>query len=222
MSKKITIRIDGIEKEWDELPYYLSCTRSEFIRECIVERVNKKDELTELQKKHKEKTHEKGLLDEEIIYLEKKMNELEELQQKNLKDEILINTLLDTCRTVANTEGLTEERVIAIANDKINYKVLINRLRDEGFKIKDIPDIQKSFTKDENGNQIPVKSYERKEKSSLESVTNAFKRNYNRQTMGDPIKYLESEKERYETMCKNVGMTYDTFKKHLKKYYNKK
>ena len=42
MDNKISIRIEGIEKEWSELDQHIDCSKSEFLRRCIVKQCKNK------------------------------------------------------------------------------------------------------------------------------------------------------------------------------------
>ena len=43
---KISIRLTGIEKEWSELDQHIDCTKSEFLRQCIVKQYKENMEET--------------------------------------------------------------------------------------------------------------------------------------------------------------------------------
>lgn len=223
MTEKTSIRLTGIEEEWEELTKHISGSRSDFLRKCIVEKVQCKDEHTELLKKLKEKKIEMEMLQEEVENLEKRLSTLQKQQSLNAKNELLISELLETCRTVAYNEGLTEKRVMAIANDKINYRLLINRLEEEGIKIVDGNENNTRLVETKNGDTATVKPYvAHREKSSFETLLSIFKRDYNHNGFNkSPIKFLDENKERYETMCsKYDNMSYASFKKKLKEYYS--
>ncbi|WP_405297878.1 hypothetical protein, partial [Methanobrevibacter sp.] len=113
--------------------------------------------------------------------------------------------------------------VMAIANDKINYHLLINRLKEEGIKIVDGNENNTRLVETKNGEIATVKPYVApRKKSSFETLLSIFQRDYNNRGFNKPhIKFLDENKERYETMCsKYDNMSYASFKKKLKEYYS--
>ena len=221
MSNKISLRLNGIEKEWSELDQHIDCTKSEFLRQCIVKQCNKKDSLTEVKRDIEELYYEKKRIEEEILEKEELAEDLEKIYAFNANNRLVMDALLETCKTVAMNEGLTEERVIAIANDKVNYKILIKKLKDEeGITILDENKIKKQFVKTKDGDSVLVTTPFRKEKSSFEILYDNFMRRFRSdKTINDPIDFLEKNKEIYMKMCdKRPDITYKEFKNKLKTY----
>lgn len=218
---KITIRIDGIEDEWKNLSKYINGTRSEFIRKCITDKVRRKDKLTELNRVLKEKEFELGLLEDDIAQIKSEMMDLREKQEQNLEDSLLIDDLLDTARKVATNERLTEQRLIAIANDKIDYKILLSRLRNEGYKIFDDKVDDMEVHKSKNGEILNSRIVQNKEKSSFDVMYNILKRNHNSKSRGkDIVQYLEENKEYYEQILgKYDDLDYELFKERVTKLH---
>lgn len=223
MVDKISIRITGIEEEWEELQKYIVGTRSEFLRKCIVDKVKRRDELTELVNELKEKQLIAELASDDVRVTEEKIAHLKKQQSINAKNEVLIQELLETCRKVAHNEGLTEKRVMAIADDKIDYRILMGKLRDEGIKFSNDEKIEKRIVQSKDGESVEVKTYTRPEKSSFEILKSIFQRDYNsRGYKKDPINFLEENKDRYTKMCSNYdNLSYPSFKKKLKEIYKR-
>ena len=220
MGNKISIRMDGIEKEWSELDQHIDCTKSEFIRRCIVKQCNKKDSLTEVKREIEKLYYEKKKIEEEISEKEELAEELEKTYAFNANNRLVMEELLEICKTVAMNEGLTEERVIAIANDKVNYKILIKKLKEEeGITILDENKIKKQFVKTKDGDSVLVTNPRRKEKSSFEILhDNIMRRFRSDKTTNDIIDFLEKNKEIYIKMCDKSDITYEDFKNKLKYY----
>ena len=218
---KISIRLTGIEKEWSELDQHIDCTKSEFLRQCIVKQCNKKDSLTEVKREIEELYYEKKRIEEEILEKEELAEELEKIYAFNANNRLVMDALLETCKTVAMNEGLTEERVIAIANDKVNYKILIKKLKEEeGITLLDENKIKKQFVKTKDGDSVLVTTPCRKEKSSFEILyDNLMRRFRSDKNTTDPIELLKKNKKAYMKMCdKYPDITYNEFKNKLKTY----
>lgn len=222
LGKKISFRSDGIENEWNELENHINGTKSDFLRDCVVRQVRITDDLTELKSELKESELKLKTEMQYIENLKKKIGEIEENQRINAENELLIGEMMEIAKKVYENEGLTKERILAIAKDKIDPNLLANRLMEEGYDIGKERKIERQFVEDETGAKHEVREYVRKEKSPLEVLLAGFQRKYNPKIHGDnPIEYLEKNKDKYSQMCESFDdsdVTFDSFKEYLTRY----
>lgn len=208
--------------EWQELPNNINCSCSEFLRQCISKQINKSDKITELRKLLLEKENEKKIIDLEIKDIKESILNLENEQLQNENNQLLIYNKMDIIKKVAKNEnGITEKRIITIANDEIKPFILIREAKKQGIKIID---------KDKQTNSRIINKVESKpetKENNLLLLVNILNRNFKRQEKqfnNDKLKFLEHDKEHYKTMCEKKGINYNDLKNYViqEKKRNKK
>lgn len=199
--------------DWQELPNNINCSCSEFLRQCISKQINKSDKITELRKLLLEKENEKKIIDLEIKDIKESILNLENEQLQNENNQLLIYNKMDIIKKVAENEnGITEKRIITIANDEIKPFILIREAKKQGIKIID---------KDKQTNSRIINKVESKpetKENNLLLLVKILNRNFKRQEKqfnNDKLKFLEHEKEHYKTMCEKKGINYNDLKNYV-------
>ena len=178
---------------------------SQHLREHIHNYVNLDNNLNDLKLELNNKIIERDNLNLEIEMLQSKIKELETTLKENEKNNNLILELMETIKTVSkniyNNEGITKDRIKAIANNKINPTLLIKECKKQGIKIIKESEITTSNIKPNNKGV---------EKSEVEKMAIRFFREFNNQH--NKIKYKDNKKaflndksinKKYKAMCKN-------------------
>lgn len=199
--------------EWQELPNNINCSCSEFLRQCISKQINKSDKITELRKLLLEKENEKKIIDLEIKDIKESILNLENEQIQNENNQLLIYNKMDIIKKVAKNEnGITEKRIITIANDEIKPFILIREAKKQGIKIID---------KDKQTNSRIINKVESKpetKENNLLLLVKILNRNFKRQEKqfnNDKLKFLEHDKEHYKIMCEKKGINYNDLKNYV-------
>lgn len=199
--------------EWQELPNNINCSCSEFLRQCISKQINKSDKITELRKLLLEKENEKKIIDLEIKDIKESILNLENEQLQNESNQLLIYNKMDIIKKVAENEnGITEKRIITIANDEIKPFILIREAKKQGIKIID---------KDKQTNSRIINKVESKpetKENNLLLLVKILNRNFKtqeKQFNNDKLKFLEHDKEHYKTMCEKKGINYNDLKNYV-------
>lgn len=199
--------------EWQELPNNINCSCSEFLRQCISKQINKSDKITELRKQLLEKENEKKIIELEIKDIKESILNLENEQLQNESNQLLIYNKMDIIKKVAENEnGITEKRIITIANDEIKPFILIREAKKQGIKIID---------KDKQTNSRIINKVESKPKTKennlllLVKILNRNFKTQEKQFNNDKLKFLEHDKEHYKTMCEKKGINYNDLKNYV-------
>ena len=199
--------------EWQELPNNINCSCSEFLRQCISKQINKSDKITELRKQLLEKENEKKIIELEIKDIKESILNLENEQLQNESNQLLIYNKMDIIKKVAENEnGITEKRIITIANDEIKPFILIREAKKQGIKIID---------KDKQTNSRIINKVESKpetKEKNLLLLVKILNRNFKtqeKQFNNDKLKFLEHDKEHYKTMCEKKGINYNDLKNYV-------
>ena len=199
--------------EWQELPNNINCSCSEFLRQCISKQINKSDKITELRKQLLEKENEKKIIELEIKDIKESILNLENEQLQNENNQLLIYNKMDIIKKVAENEnGITEKRIITIANDEIKPFILIREAKKQGIKIID---------KDKQTNSRIINKVESKpetKENNLLLLVKILNRNFKtqeKQFNNNKLKFLEHDKEHYKTMCEKKGINYNDLKNYV-------
>ena len=199
--------------QWQELPNNINCSCSEFLRQCISKQINKSDKITELRKQLLEKENEKKIIELEIKDIKESILNLENEQLQNENNQLLIYNKMDIIKKVAQNEnGITEKRIITIANDEIKPFILIREAKKQGIKIID---------KDKQTNSRIINKVESKpetKEKNLLLLVKILNRNFKtqeKQFNNDKLKFLEHDKEHYKTMCEKKGINYNDLKNYV-------
>jgi len=192
--------------------------RSRFIRDAIKNFVEKGDDLTELKKCLKIKEHEKELIEIEINEIKRQIVELEQIQEENINNEMFIIELIDKIKTIADNEnGITEQRIKILANNKVDAKLLIGKAKSKGIKI--IKESERQT--DKKGNPINVKSYRRNTENKnnpYASIIKIFNRNFNTEKAkynNSRSKYYTANKDKYIIMCNKKELDINELEKYI-------
>ena len=138
---------------------------------------------------------------------------LENEQLQNENNQLLIYNKMDIIKKVAQNEnGITEKRIITIANDEIKPFILIREAKKQGIKIID---------KDKQTNSRIINKVESKpetKEKNLLLLVKILNRNFKtqeKQFNNDKLKFLEHDKEHYKTMCEKKGINYNDLKNYV-------
>ena len=140
MNEKVRVNIYIDKYAWEELPKYITCSKSNWINEQILKKISQHDDVAELERK----INEISALVEGLQYdkenLENRKNELLNERKRNEQSFEVINEAMNTVRVVNNNQGYIEKtRVEFFANKfNISVEVLKRQIEKENIKIKDI------------------------------------------------------------------------------------
>lgn len=221
-TKLISVRVN--RKEWQELDNNINCSRSQFIRDAIKKQNEQDTDIKEARKKLLRLENEKKLIECEIKDTKELIYNLDKLQQENENNTIFLMDKLDIIRTVAENEnGITEKRIITIANNEIKPIVLINEAKKNGIKI--INENEKQKRTDKNGKAINIKPVEKetKTRNSFTTLTKMFNRSFRseKEKYNNNIsRFLKANETRFRTMCEKQKINYNDFKEHILKAYD--
>lgn len=205
-------------QQWQELPNNINCSSSEFLRQCISKQINKSDKVTELRKKLIELENEKKLIEFEIKDTKEEIYNLEQIQINNENNTILILNKMDIIKTVAENEnGITEQRIITIANDEIKPYILIKEAKKQGIKIID---------KDKQSNSKTIKQDNESKPETKEQKLNKILKRFNRHLKSfnssnqynkmNAFEFLEKNKDHYYKMCEHDKINFNDLLNHIK------
>ncbi len=140
MNKKIRVNVYVDKRAWEELPKYISCSRSNWIHEQVLKKVSQHDDVAELERQINEMIELIQGLQYDKENLENRKKELLDERERNEKSFEVINKAMNTVRVINNNQGYIEKtRVEFIANKfNISVEVLKNQIERENIKIKDI------------------------------------------------------------------------------------
>ena len=149
----------------------------------------------------------------EIKDIKESILNLENEQLQNENNQLLIYNKMDIIKKVAQNEnGITEKRIITIANDEIKPFILIREAKKQGIKIID---------KDKQTNSRIINKVESKpetKEKNLLLLVKILNRNFKtqeKQFNNDKLKFLEHDKEHYKTMCEKKGINYNDLKNYV-------
>lgn len=140
MGEKVRVNIYVDKRAWEELPKYISCSRSNWLNEQVLKKVSQHDDVAELERKINEISELVEGLQYDKQNLEARKKELLDERERNEKSFEVINEAMNTVRVVNNNQGYIEQtRVEFIANKfNISVEVLKNQIERENIIIKDI------------------------------------------------------------------------------------
>lgn len=134
---KRNITID--EDVWNNLPKYITCSRSAFFEQQAIKQINSFDDIERIELKLKmlESNRKKLELDEKDLKAQRKF--IIEQREKNKNDFEIREKAMHTIRKVVDNEGAIElSRIKFIANNHIlDFHVLVEKCESENIKIID-------------------------------------------------------------------------------------
>lgn len=210
----ITIRVPKeLKNQFNEYCTTKGLKISEAIRNHLI---NDLEYLTSIEQAQKEVKRIKLRIEEDT----KRLKELEtfilkqtETENENRQNKILISEKMEAIRQInINENGITENRIKAIANNEINPKDLILKAKQENINI--IQETQR--TTDKKGNIINMSNHEETTKpvNTENSIKNIAKRKYRKEKAkynNDKKKFLKSHTE-IKKMCYKHGIDYKKIK----------
>ena len=210
----ITIRVPKeLKNQFNEYCTTQGLKISEAIRNHLI---NDLEYLTSIEQAQKEVKRIKLRIEEDT----KRLKELEtfilkqtETENENRQNKILISEKMEAIRQInINENGITENRIKAIANNEINPKDLILKAKQENINI--IQETQ--ITTDKKGNIINMSNHEETTKpdNTENSIKNIAKRKYRKEKEkynNDKKKFLKSHTE-IKKMCYKHGIDYKKIK----------
>ena len=133
--KRISLNVE--EEQYYRLKQNVNV--SEFLRQCTDNYLNTNNNLTDLKIELNRKINERNNLNVDIEILENQIKELETTLKENENNNNLLRELMEivkkVCESEFNNNGITKDRVTAIANNKINPSILIKECEKQGIKI---------------------------------------------------------------------------------------
>lgn len=150
MSEKIRVNIYVDKHAWEELPKYISCSRSNWIHEQVMKKVSQHDDVAELERQIKEINELVKTLQFDKDELENKRNEILNERKRNEQSFEIINDAMNAVRKVNNTQGYVEKTRVEFWANKFNisFAVLKRQIEKENIEIKDIKQRDDTDTND--------------------------------------------------------------------------
>lgn len=139
MKKVKRVNISVYEDEWNALPNYIDCNRSEWIRQQVRRQISVNDDLKKIEIQMEAITYQKKQLEMDLEFLKNERKQIEERRERNKRDLKLINDVMFTIRTIVSNQGFIETaRVEYIANkNDLDTDVLLSQCDKEDIEIRD-------------------------------------------------------------------------------------
>ena len=208
--KQISIQIE--QDDYDKLSVKVPNV-TKFVREYIHDFVNTEDTLSELKRELHEKINQRDNLNIEIEILEDRIRKIEYTYKQNENNNKILSELMQEVLSVKkneyNNQGIPEERVKAIANEKINPILLIKECEKQS-----IPFIKES----QISNSTLTTGKKGKPKDNLEVISNSFFRQWKNQHTQRKYKTKQKfldDNEKFSKMCETKGIEFDKFKEYV-------
>ena len=189
---------------------------SKFLRECIDNYINIDNSLTDLKIELNHKLNERNSLNVEIEILESQIKELETTLKENENNNNIIVELMQTVKNVSknefNNNGITKDRLNAIANNKIDVTLLIKECRKQDINIIKPGKVTNSTIKETKNNSMdPVIKI-------AKSFYREFNNQYNKAIYGNDVnKFFDNKKneDKYILMCNRKEVNFKEFKSYV-------
>lgn len=122
---------------WEQLPKYISGTRSSFIEMCINKQIYCNDDVDELERQIAELEIQKRNIETEILIKQNKIKELKELRELNNKNRLILEKAMHTIRLVYENESyIDKHRIKFIANrHNIDLNIILEQCKKENIVI---------------------------------------------------------------------------------------
>ena len=189
---------------------------SDFFRECINNYINVENNLNDLKMELHNKILERDNLNLEIETLQNQIMTLENNLKENENNKNILNELIGIVKDVSmnefNNNGITKDRIKAIANNKINPARLIKECKKHNIKIIKESQVTNSKIKKENTvNNNPMTSIIKLFNREFNSQNNQLKYN------NDKIKFLNAKEinNKFNAICTNKGVSFNEFKAYI-------
>lgn len=226
----VTITVRNIKREeWDELGNFIgSKSKSDFIRECIYNQINKSDTVTELKKEINDLEYEIGIMQDKLKSKKQELGEILQRQTDNADNELILDTIMKTIKTF-NTEygGISEDKIKGIVredyNDAIPIQKVLNRAKDdeEIHFVKSLEELgtSKAYNRLEKEKEEKEETYEEKLDKVYEEVQKNAGKKSNMYRKYTELEILEDKtvNEVIKARCKNKGVKMEDLKAYIKK-----
>lgn len=217
----ITITVRNIKKEdWNELGNYIgSRSKSDFIRECINNQINKSDTVTELKKEISELEYQIGVMQDTLASKKQELGEILQRQTDNVDNELMIDTIMKAIKTFNTSHGgISEDKIKSIVredyNDAIPIQKILNLVKNDN-EINIIKNIQVLYSNSQYNpvEKEPEKTPEEIKQDKIKKLEDSIKRWYNtansskinsKKTLHQVI---DEYKLTFDSRCKNIGLS---------------
>lgn len=216
--KRISLNIE--EEQYYRLKQNVNSV-SEFLRQCMDNYLNTNNNLTDLKIELNRKINERNNLNVDIEILENQIKELETTLKENENNNNMLLELMEivkkVCESEFNNNGITKDRVTAIANNKINPSILIKECEKQGIKLIKNSQITNSKIRPEINN-IDNKL---NNKNPFNTICKSFFREWNSQHTKEKYKtkkrFIEAPQieNKFKLMCDNTGISFKKFKDNV-------
>ena len=211
--KQISLLVEGAK--YDKLNTRVP-NISQFLRDCIDNYINTDNNLTDLKMELNNKLNEYNNLGVEIEILQSQIKELETTLKENENNKSVISQLIQTVKDVSmnefNNEGITKERIKAIANNKIDTALLIKECKKQDINIIKPGKVTNSTIKE------PKKDIKDPKIKLAKSFFREFNNQYNQAKYKQDInKFFDNgeNKQKYFIMCDKKGVNFEDFKSYV-------
>lgn len=216
--KRISLNIE--EEQYYKLKQNVNSV-SAFFRQCMDNYLNTNNNLTDLKIELNRKINERNNLNVDIEILENQIKELETTLKENENNNNMLLELMEivkkVCESEFNNNGITKDRVTAIANNKINPSILIKECEKQGIKLIKNSQIT-------NSKIIPkVNNIDNKlnNKNPFNTICKSFFREWNSQHTKEKYKtkkrFIEAPQieNKFKLMCNTKEISFKKFKDHV-------
>ena len=215
--KRISLNVE--EEQYYRLKQNVNV--SEFLRQCTDNYLNTNNNLTDLKIELNRKINERNNLNVDIEILENQIKELETTLKENENNNNMLLELMEivkkVCESEFNNNGITKDRVTAIANNKINPSILIKECEKQGIKIIKNNQITNSKIRPEIHNIDNRLNNKNHLNSIIKSFFRAWKSEHTEKKYKTKKRFIEAPQieNKFKLMCNNKEISFKEFKDYV-------
>lgn len=216
--KRISLNIE--EEQYYRLKQNVNSV-SEFLRQCMDNYLNTNNNLTDLKIELNKKINERNNLNVDIEILENQIKELETTLKENENNNNMLLELMEivkkVCESEFNNNGITKDRVTAIANNKINPSILIKECEKQGIKIIKNNQITNSKIRPEINNIDNRLNNKTPLNTIIKSFFREWKSEHTEKKYKTKKRFIEAPQieNKFKLMCNNKEISFKEFKDYV-------
>lgn len=196
-----------------------SGNRSEFIRECIRNKINQIDTVTELKQEIRELEYQICIMQENLASKKQELGEILQRQTENADNELMIDTILKSIKTFnAKYGGITEAKIRGIVRedyaDAIPIQKILNRVKnDKEINIIDSMELLHASKAYNPVEQEQEKTQEEIKQDKISKLKDNIKRwfgnaNNNKLNSKKTVRQaIDENKGNFTKRCENIGLS---------------
>ncbi|MBQ3414950.1 MAG: hypothetical protein IJH39_06315 [Clostridia bacterium] len=216
--KRISLNIE--EEQYYKLKQNVNSV-SAFFRQCMDNYLNTNNNLTDLKIELNRKINERNNLNVDIEILENQIKELETTLKENENNNNMLLELMEivkkVCESEFNNNGITKDRVTAIANNKINPSILIKECEKQGIKIIKNSQITNSKIRPEINNIDNRLNNKNPLNTIIKSFFREWKSQHTKKKYKTKKRFIEAPQieNKFKLMCNTKEISFKEFKDYV-------